>query len=651
MPGRLLAAAMLIVALNLAFTGRLFFIEFTNHTGSIEAAYIAISHQWMRHGFDLNGWWPLWYGGIPGQNTYPPLLHVVVALAGNLFGISAAYAHHAVTAAMYCLGAVTVLWLAWVLSGSRRAAILAALLFSVTSFSAWLIPNVRHDLGAVWRLRRLHILLSYGEGPHIMALTLLPVAILLLHFALTKRRPVWVVLAAMGLASVVLTNWLGGFALAAAAFAYLLAFHRWPAWAGAAAIGLYAYLLAAPWVPPSTLRAIRTNAQWIGGDFRFGPANVAWLAGLIVGCFALDGLLRRARASGLIRFSAAFLILMGGITLLGEWFGIAVLPQPHRYHIEMELAMCLLAGGVIAEMRPRAAHLATVVIAILAVAATIANYRFGRDLYRPIDMRDTSEYRISRWFDAHMQGRRVYAPSAVQFWLNGFSDTSQLGGGFAQGIINNNLPGADFQIMSGMNAGEREGQIAADWFRVLGVHAVGVNGPRSTEFYKSIRNWKKFEGVLRELWRDGDDVIYEVPQRSASLARVMRPEHLIAAPPIYATGTEEFATYLRAADDPALPDASWTWLSRSSARIAADFAPDHIVSVQMSFHPGWRATVAGIRVPTRADGLHQLVIEPKCPGRCVIDLVYDGGREMRIAQALSALSLLVGLAAILRKPA
>jgi hypothetical protein len=648
MPRRLLAAAVSILALNAVFAARLFVTEYTNHTESIEAAYISIGHQWMTHGIALGEWWPLWYGGVPGQNTYPPLLHVLVALAGKAAGVSAAYAHHAVTAAMYCLGALTVLWLAWVLSGSRRAAVVAALLYSTASFSAWLIPSVRHDLSSALDPRRLHILVVYGEGPHVMSMTLIPVAIVLLHFALTKRKPVWVVLAALGLASVVLTNWLGGFALAAAGFAYLLAFHRLPAWIAALGIGIYAYALASPWIPPSTLQAVKVNAQRIGGDFQFGFANALWLAGLLAACFAVEVLLRRAQMSNLVRFGASFSILMGGIALLAEWAGVNVLPQPLRYHAEMEMAICLLAGGVFASLRPPAARVAAIPVAALAVAGAIAHYRASREYFHAIDMRATSEHKMSRWFDEHMEGRRVYAPSAVQFWLNAFANTPQFGGGFAQGIIDRNRAAADFQIMSGMNAGDREGEIAADWLRVYGAHAVGVTGPRSTEYYKSIKNWKKFDGVLRELWRDGDDVVYEVPQRSASLARVVRREQTIAAPPEYATETAAIAAYLRAVEDPAMPDASWEWLSRSHARIVADLQPDHAVAVQMNYHPGWRVTANGNRVAARPDGLDQMIIEPNCAGACRIELIYDGGTEMRVANVAAVAGLLAGLAAILR---
>ena len=54
------------------------------------------------------------------------------------------------------------------------------------------------------------------------AMALLPVVIVALAAALKKPSPVRVYAAAITLASVVLTNWLGGLALAAAVVAYLL---------------------------------------------------------------------------------------------------------------------------------------------------------------------------------------------------------------------------------------------------------------------------------------------------------------------------------------------------------------------------------------------------------------------------------------------
>ena len=42
--------------------------------GSIEAAYIGLARYIANHLGELS-WFPLWYGGIPYADTYPPLLH------------------------------------------------------------------------------------------------------------------------------------------------------------------------------------------------------------------------------------------------------------------------------------------------------------------------------------------------------------------------------------------------------------------------------------------------------------------------------------------------------------------------------------------------------------------------------------------------
>src|SRR2546429_430657 len=64
------------------------------------------------------------------------------------------------------------------------------------------------------------------------------------------------------------------------------------------------------------------------------------------------------------------------------------------------------------------------------------------------------------------------------------------------------------------------------WLQAFGIHAAGMSGTGAGEWYKAFANPEKFDGVLKELWREGGDVIYEVPQRSASLAHVVRPEQV-----------------------------------------------------------------------------------------------------------------------------
>ena len=103
MPRAILSAAFLLL-LNAFLTRRLFVTEYLDQMGSIEGAYIGLSRYWIENWRDLS-WFPLWYGGIPFQNTYPPLLHAVVALVAAASRLSPALAYHVVTALSYSLGA------------------------------------------------------------------------------------------------------------------------------------------------------------------------------------------------------------------------------------------------------------------------------------------------------------------------------------------------------------------------------------------------------------------------------------------------------------------------------------------------------------------------------------------------------------------
>jgi 4-amino-4-deoxy-L-arabinose transferase-like glycosyltransferase len=161
---RTLSLAAFLFALNVYVCRGLFRAEYLRHMGSIEGAYIGISRYAMEHFPDLS-WFAPWYDGVPYQNTYPPLLHWIVALVAKILGWSAAHAHHAVTGGMYALGPVALFALALIFSKSRVAAFLAGLLYTALSLSAWLIEPIANDLGSFLNPRRLQALVYYGEGP------------------------------------------------------------------------------------------------------------------------------------------------------------------------------------------------------------------------------------------------------------------------------------------------------------------------------------------------------------------------------------------------------------------------------------------------------------------------------------------------------
>ena len=610
--------------------------------GSIEGAYISISRYALENPGGLS-WFPLWYGGIPYQNSYPPLLHLLVAAFAGVTGLSAALAYHAITALMYCLGPVTLFWMSYRLSGARAASFVASLLYSLFSPSAILMPSVLEDLGGSLGPRRLQALVYWGEGPHVTAMTLLPVAIVALSAALKKPSPVRVYVAAIALASVVLTNWLGGLALGAAVVAYLLSRHAGSLrmWVIALGIGILSYALASPWIPPSTLMDIWRNAPDVGGRYPVTWQQVWYLAAALV-LVALAGLLlRKMRVRPIVQFSTFFFLFMASQVLSEEWLGVYIFPQPKRYHLEMEMAICLVvvfaSEKIVGSSRGR--RLAWLVVGFCLVAVQWHNYRdYSTKLIQPVDIRATIEYQVADWLDENLPGRRVFVPGSESFWLNAFADNPQLGGGFDQGISNPRIP----MVTYGLLASEADGEFGKTWLQAYGIDAIAVGGPSSREFFKPYRDAKKFDGVLEELWRDNDDVIYGVPRRSISLAHVIEPADRVAKEPEDALDVDSITAFVNALENPQLPLAEFRWKSPHEAEITAELGPYQFIAVQVSHDPGWRAWVNGEPRRVLRDELGLMAIDARCEGLCTVRLVYDGGPEMWLAKAACIGSLLGG---------
>ncbi len=647
---RLSALSAILAALNVYVCRELFRIEYLRHVGSIEAAFISIARYARDHWPDLS-WFPIWYNGIPYQNSYPPLLHWTVAAVSALTGSSAALAYHATTAALYCLAPVALFWLCYRFSRSAGFSFAAGAFYSVVAPSAFLIGDIRRDLGSVLRGRRLEDLVAYGEGPHITGLALLPVAILLLDVAMNRRRPHWYVLAAIAFAATVLSNWLTAMALAIGVFAYLLA--RWPIrvreLAEPAAIGVLAYAFAAPWVPLSTIRVIQTNARTVEGDYSqytHGLALRLLVLGIVIAAMKFG--LERIRASRTMQFGAYVSVITAAVVLSYAYARIVFVPQPHRYHLEMEWGLAILipfALKPLIERLPRGAIIAVACGAVLlAVPFAKGHRRYARYLLEPIDMTARTEYKTARWIDGHLGGERVMVPGATSYWFNAFTDTPQLGGGFDQGITNQSIRVATYVLYSSDGTGDRDTAISIAWLKALGVHAVATGGPNSGEYYKPFRNPHKFEGALEPLWREGDDVIYRVPQRSPELAYVMLPGDLAPRTPVNGIDVDPLGPYIAALDNPAYPVPVMRWTSQHSAHIEGPVQQGQIVSIQITHHPGWHATANGRDARVYTDPLGQVVIEPRCSGPCSIDIWYDGGVEMQAAWGLFWLAIAGSLA-------
>jgi hypothetical protein len=631
--------ALALFLLNLYICHELFTVEYLRFMGSIEGAFIGMSRYITGHWSDLM-WFPLWNNGTPFPTTYPALLHLMVAFVASVCGVTTAHAYHFVTALGYCLGPIALFALTLRMTGSRWAAFAAGLMYSSLSMSAWLIPAIERDLGSPFFPRRLQALVYYGEGPHVSSMTLLTIALLCLDLAMAKRRATYLGLAAAALAATATTNWLGAFATALVVVPYALAHlgpHGWKArdWMRLALIGIAAYCLAMPLMPPSTIAVLRMNAATTGGDYTGAYRSAAlWVPGILVALVAIKLALRKLAPH--LQFAALFAFLITLITLADALWNVGIVPMAFRYQLEMELALTILIaffGHRLLQFRPPRIAAFCVVGLIVALIQPIRMFRhYARDfLLLSGDIHKTIEWKTADWLNRHWNDERVMLPGSSAFWLAAFSDIPQLWG-FDQAVTDHTIRDAEYAIAATPSTNPKDPEASVMWLKALGVHAVGTSGPTSAEFYKPVVNPRKFEDALQPLWRFGkDDTLYSVG-RPASLARVIPRLALVTRTPIHGLDVDPLRPFVVALDDDRLPRADFRWTSAHSADISVKLEPEQLLSVQIAWSNGWHATANGAPSPVLRDAIGLMYIDPRISGICKIQMFYDGGFEMRASR-------------------
>ena len=637
--------AVLIFGLNAYICANLFGLEFSSQMASIEGSYMTISRWAMDNWHDLT-WFPLWFDGQPFLGVYQPGFHLTVAALATLTRMSVEHAYHLIAALAYC--AVPVSLFAACFGFTRRLdfAFFSALIYSILSTILFLSPLERLAIHGWLLPKHYQDVVYYGEGPHTAALAMIPLVVLAVHRAVRLRRRGYIILAPLAVAALMLTNWPGTTGLTMALVAYCLAQLR-PGRRHyvllVAAIGLAAWLLVSPWILPSTILRAFANAQQSDAT-HLGTQQVLPLLAVAAVLAGLHFLFARLQADRTFRWFAYFSLIAGAVAIGRDWFGWKLVPQPTRFQLEFDLAFAGLLGWLIARglgMLPRRARLAAITVLLIAAIPQIKTVRrYARNLTKPIDVTATAEYRMSKAFEAKLGNRRVYAPGNVSLWMNLFNDVPQMAGCCDQGIPGWEYRLAMYGIYTGDHAFERDAEVSILWMRAYGADAVGVTGPGSTEIIKPYWNWKKFEGVLPAVWREGDNVIYTIPRKVAEPVRVIPKTALLPVPPVNAMDVAELEKLVRAMEDSAAPLAHFRWLNRHEALVDATVRPGDVVYLQLAQAPGWHAKQDGRRVPIRAEALGMMYVEPRSTGTIELRLVYDGGAEAVWAKVLQSFGIL-----------
>ena len=358
--------------------------------------------------------------------------------------------------------------------------------------------------------------MRYGEGPHISAFALIPIALAASYMALREWRPGWMAAAAALCALVVSNNFYGAVALAMS-FPILL-WSVWIThqdrriWARAAAIPALAYGLTAIWLTPSYVRVTSANLRLVSQP---GNSWSIWVALIAVAGYGwATAKWARGRPDRFYPVFVAGFGLFFTLDVLGnQFFGFRVAGEPSRLMPEEDLALILLAveGLRLLWTRGRVMRGIAVAAALLAFSTGLPYVRHAWGIIVPDEnFQDRVEYKLTDWMAAHLPQARAVATGSVRFWYDAWHDLPQMGGGSDQGVSNQLVNLAYTQVTNDSL------EVALQWMQSLGVDALLVHDKTSHEIYHDYIDPQRFAALPVLFDNHEGDVIY---RRAAPLSR------------------------------------------------------------------------------------------------------------------------------------
>ena len=621
----------------------LFAGEFTQFRGSIEAAFITDARFIADHFPDLS-WSPLWYLGFPFEWFYTPLLPTAVAVVGKLSG-DVPHAYRVVSALGFALGPVALYLAARELTRSRWVATIAAAAFMFFPSLSYVFTPVRGDATAVsgaivappWRLIAL---VEYGEGPHVLSLTLALFAVTAAIRYAREPRDRRLALAVGLVVAVALTNLIG--VLGAALFFFGIGASRSSGlaagarWGRLARVGIYAGLFSLGWYSLGFIRAV-FGFSAPGGEG--GGSFYVALPGVLLVVYIAGDLLGRRRWPMGLDTVLLWMLTFGAIVVPQQLFQVALAPQPIRYLLELDAAFAIAIGiatvwvgdQLLTRLRPvnnrRFAVAVGAVLLFLAIG--LPGWRAVRPALEPDPGWDSwSERRVAVWLQDHLRpGERAYLSGSHAFWADVFADVPQVRGGVDFASTNPWWAHVTYQVNTGADR-----DISRLWFEALPVRYVVVTDATSTDVYRDFVDPHKFDGLLPVVFDERGVRIYEVPPVGDPTFMLVRFGRDARAPvnAIDRAPLESYVADLKAA----VPPKTVTQTGLASWRVGLDAPSDTTLLLRQAYDTGWHATVDGNAVPVHADAIGQTAIVVPA-GSHVVSIVHRVHRDLLLGLAVS----------------
>ena len=555
-------------------------------------------------------WMPLWYGGTPFGLLGPLGMPWAASIVGKWLSWTPQHSFHWLAASTCCaLPAVLFIVLRRVRMG-RPAALFSALLYL-------LLPTG-------------YAFLKEG-APHLLGALLAIIFLGLLNEALQRNRT-WVILAAPPVfTALVLTDWAGAISVLVVAASYALSqsVQRLKkdaiAFAGVVSLG---GLLAYQRVNFEALSLWRRNLLAVDSSLLAHNAFYG-LTVLIASILILHYLFERSAEASPVRVLTYSTLIFSVIVFGSGYSAFRLVPHPELLRLDLSLVatplLILLSMKLWTRLNLRARTLLTIALGGLAVYQLSSLIQNGQIVFRPNDVTETAQYRVSRWLDRHAGGRRLFATGETGLWLNVFSDSPQMTGCCDDWVPNQIYRTASWAIVTGQNAGDKELSNSLAWLRTFGVGFVIVD----SSYWKPY----KFDRILPKVFQEKDISVYQVPAGAATMAHVIAAKDAIRYVPESGLDLFTVKDYVESTGSETQRRCDFRWLDRDRARIAADVAPRQLVSIQANYDPRWRAAANGRPVTVRADAIGMILIDPQCSGPCSIDLTWAPVRQPIVREA------------------
>ncbi|MFA5070488.1 MAG: hypothetical protein WC528_04380 [Patescibacteria group bacterium] len=673
----LVIVPVLLVILNIYIIYPLFSGDYNQNISSIEVAFFTDAKFIYDH-FPHLTWMPDWYIGFPFHNIYTPFLPFMIALLHWLVGgVTFAHFYRILMALFYIIGPVSLYFFVRYLTGRHFAGLFAAIGYSILPSFSYLIGGTSAYGDMIHRGPvQLVILQVFGEGPHLAALSLAPLAALAFLWALRQPKFSHHLLAAVAIGLVGLINWFGLVTL----ILMLLAVWLSEIFKGEGGrktkntitIFSMAYGLIAFWF---NLSFIKSSLGFGGGGRAEGDilANYLKLLPMIpilLPVIVALGWLLSKKIKKLPGLFVGLLWLIIFLIVTVSWYrwGIAFLPQPPRFLTEVNLAafivLAIFQDGILKKILPdsqagekkigKGKH---VFGGLYVVLVLLAIFYFSRsflanphDLLKPHeDITKTYPFEVAKFLDSNVsQNERVLASGNIAFWLDYFSDVSQVKGAADQAATHPFWSHAIYQITTGENAPEgRAGEMALVWLKALNANYIVVNTPLSHDPFYDFKDPEKFE-TLEKVYESQGDVVYAVPLTNPSLAQVVDEDRYgRLEAPTNGVDYQSVKAYADWVDKQAKP-ANFNWINNDTFEIQADVNDGDLVSAQITFDKGWQITGSGHRLKTAKDVMGNLVIFPRTSGQLIIRGRYKNTWDVGFGYLITLVSVVYCIITLIR---